>query len=88
MLTRLPLKFLSTLINAQILRDGLAHSLKMTAIFLVILLTRAMVKDAKDTHITAGRSRKAGHTSQPTISSSMKKNLQYLCCVCCEKKFI
>ena len=26
MLTRLPMKFLSTLINAQILRDGLAHS--------------------------------------------------------------
>ena len=73
MLTRLSLKFLSTLINAQILRDGLYHSLKMEAIFLVILLTRAVVKDAKYAHITADRSGKTGHTSQLTISSSMKR---------------
>ena len=33
---------------------------------------RAMVKDAKDAHITADRCGKAGHTSQPTISSSVK----------------
>ena len=72
MLTRLPMKFLSTLINAQMLRDGLAHS-QNGSHFLVIRLTRAMVKDAKDTNITAGRSGKAGHTSQPTISSSIKR---------------
>ena len=60
MLTRLPMKFLSTLINAQLLRDGLAHS-QNGSYFLVILLTRAMVKDAKYTHIT-GRIGKAGHT--------------------------
>ena len=54
--------FLSTLINAQILRDGLAHSLKMEAIF------------------PAGRSVKAGHTSQPTISTSMKRtSIPVLC---------
>ena len=33
---------------------------------------RAMVKDAKDAHITADRYGKAGHTSQPTISSFVK----------------
>ena len=75
MLTRLPMKFLSTLINAQILREGLAHSQKGSH-FLVIRLTRAMVKDVKDTNITADRSGKAGHTSQPTISSSMKRCLR------------
>ena len=72
MLTRLSLKFLSIL-NADILRNGLSHSLKMEAIFLVILLARAVVKDAKYAHITADRSGKAGYTSQPTISSSMKR---------------
>ena len=72
MLTRLPMKFLSTLINAQILRDGLTHS-QNGSHFLVIRLTRAMVKDAKNANITAGRSGKASHTSQPTISSSMKR---------------
>ena len=67
MLTRLPLKFLSTHINAQILRDGLAHSLKMEAIF------------------QAGRSGKAGYTSQPTISTSMKRTC-HTCAVFVVKK--
>ena len=34
---------LSTLINSQILRDGLALSLKMEVIFLVILLTGLLI---------------------------------------------
>ena len=53
--------------------DDLTHPLKMEDIFVVILLTRAVVKDVKDAHTTADRSGKADHTSQPTISSSMKR---------------
>ena len=49
MLTRLPLKFFL-----------LVHKI----IFLEILLTRAMVKDAKDAHITADRCGKAGHSEK------------------------
>ena len=45
-----------------------------------------MVKDAKDTHIT-GRIGKLA-TLPAYYFFLYEKNLQYLCCVCCEKKSI
>ena len=73
MLIRLPLKFLSILISAQILRMISLTLSKWKPFFLVILLMRAMGKDAKGAHITADRSRKAGYTSQSPILSYMNR---------------